>query len=432
MPVASNPLLQVSTATKASRAASSQSDKPLQTANDKASGFSSVYAQQSREKPATAADALNRDKNVPAGKEVAGGKGAAAEKPKLADSGNALPEDQGSTLAVDGESTDPTLLDPNLVAGQVTDAQPGAQLIQAQAEAVAPVVQAAQLQAQAAPAATLPAAPEFDPEADPLADLPALRMALEQSAQAQGTTSAHAATKPASTQPEAAPAQPAVNTLAALIDKPGADAEQGEAGEKAFSGLLDDGLKDLKSASSDTRVDNFAERLSALTQAATAKTANTVPVAAAPLHQPLAMNQGGWTEGLVNRVMYLSSQSLKSADIQLEPAELGRLDIRVNLAPEQQAQITFTSGHVGVREALENQVHRLKEMFAQQGLGQPDVNVADQSRGQQQQQGSPDSPRLSGVAARRNAAGEEGEVAASTAPVEQQSVIGSSAVDYYA
>ncbi|MNJ61388.1 Flagellar hook-length control protein [compost metagenome] len=144
------------------------------------------------------------------------------------------------------------------------------------------------------------------------------------------------------------------------------------------------------------------------------------------------MNQGGWTEGLVNRVMYLSSQSLKSADIQLEPAELGRLDIRVNLAPEQQAQITFTSGHVGVREALENQVHRLKEMFAQQGLGQPDVNVADQSRGQQQQQGSPDSPRLSGVAARRNAAGEEGEVAASTAPVEQQSVIGSSAVDYYA
>ncbi|MNZ74588.1 hypothetical protein D3C78_930390 [compost metagenome] len=71
-------------------------------------------------------------------------------------------------------------------------------------------------------------------------------------------------------------------------------------------------------------------------------------------------------------------------------------------------------------------------MFAQQGLGQPDVNVADQSRGQQQQQGSPDSPRLSGVAARRNAAGEGGEVAASAAPVEQQSVIGSSAVDYYA
>ncbi|MFJ1339185.1 flagellar hook-length control protein FliK [Pseudomonas caricapapayae] len=428
MPVASNPLLHVGAAAKASRAAANQPDKPVQTANDKASGFSSVYAQEARDKSSKAADVFNRDKSAPAAKDVADGKASATGQKKTADSGNTLPDDQGDTLPAISETADPTLLDPNLVAGQVTDAQPGAQLIQAQAEAVAPVVQAAQLQAQA----PLAAEPEFDPEADPLADLPALRMALEQSAQAQGTTSAHAASKQPTAQPEAAPGQPAVNTLAALLDKPGADAEQGEAGDKAFSGLLDDGLKDLKSASTDTRVDNFAERLSALTQAATAKTANAVPVAAAPLHQPLAMNQGGWTEGLVNRVMYLSSQSLKSADIQLEPAELGRLDIRVNLAPEQQAQITFTSGHVGVREALENQVHRLKEMFAQQGLGQPDVNVADQSRGQQQQQGSPDSPRLSGVAARRNAAGEEGEVAASATPVEQQSVIGSSAVDFYA
>ncbi|MEG0860279.1 MAG: flagellar hook-length control protein FliK [Pseudomonas sp.] len=407
MPVASNPLLQVGAATKASRAAANQPDKPLQAANDKASGFSSVYAQQAREKAHKAADALGRDNDV------ADGKGAAAEQKKVADSGKALPEDQEGTLAAGSGTPESTLIDPSPVVAQAADEQSAAE------------------SAQAALAASLAPASEFDPEADPLADMPALRLALEQSAQAQGTTSAHAATKPTTLQPEAAPAQSAVNTLAALLDKPGADTEQGEAGEKAFSGLLDDGLKDLKSASSDTRVDNFAERLSALTQAATAKTANAVPVAAAPLHQPLAMNQGGWTEGLVNRVMYLSSQSLKSADIQLEPAELGRLDIRVNLAPEQQAQITFTSGHVGVREALENQVHRLKEMFAQQGLGQPDVNVADQSRGQQQQ-GSSDSPRLSGVAARRNAAGEEGEVAASTTPVEQQSVIGSSAVDFYA
>ena len=429
MPVASNPLLQVSAVTKASRAANPP-DKPSQAANDKASGFSSVYAQQSRDASSTADDVSKRDKSAPAAKDAADGKDVAAEQPKLADSGNALPDEQVSTPVAGADTTDPTLLDASLVAGQVTDAQPGAQLIQAQAEAVAPVVQAAQLQVQAAPPAALAAEPAFDPEADPLADLPALRMALEQSAQTQGTTSTHAASKTATAQPEAAPSQPAVNTLAVMLDKSGAEAEQGEAGEKAFAGLLDDGLKDLKSASSDTRVDNFAGRLSALTQAATPKTVNAVPPA--PLHQPLAMNQGGWTEGLVNRVMYLSSQSLKSADIQLEPAELGRLDIRVNLAPEQQAQITFTSGHVGVREALESQVHRLKEMFAQQGLGQPDVNVADQSRGQQQQQGNPDSPRLSGVAARRNEAAGGDEVAATATPVEQQTVIGSSAVDYYA
>ncbi|ROL62856.1 flagellar hook-length control protein FliK [Pseudomonas vranovensis] len=432
MPVASNPLLQASAVAKPPRATAGAPDKSLQASNDKASGFSDVYAKQSRETTAGTKDAPVPEKVVTA---PGSGNKTAADSSKVADSGNSLPEEQDSTEVDPALVADPTLLDPSLVAGQVTDAQPGAQLIQAQAETVAPVIQAAaaQLQVAAAPAQPVAEAPEFDPEADPLSDLPALRLALEQSAQAQGTTSAHAAGKAGNAQPEAPTAQPAVNTLAALLDKPGADGESGEPGEKAFSGLIDDGLKDLKSSSSDTRVDNFAERLSNLTQAATAKTANAVPVAT-PLQQPLAMNQGGWTEGLVNRVMYLSSQNLKSADIKLEPAELGRLDIRVNLAPEQQAQVTFVSGHAGVREALENQVHRLKEMFAQQGLGQPDVNVADQSRGGQQQ-GAQDTPKLSGVAARRNEAGESAEsaeIAPGAMPVEQQSVVGSSAVDFYA
>ena len=131
--------------------------------------------------------------------------------------------------------------------------------------------------------------------------------------------------------------------------------------------------------------------------------------------------------------MYLSSQNLKSADIQLQPAELGRLDIRVNLAADQPAQITFVSGHVVVRDALEGQVHRLRELFAQQGLAQPDVNVSDQSRGQQQ--GAQEGPRLSGVAGRRGEAGdaaEQAEADAGVKAVERQVVIGSSAVDYYA
>jgi flagellar hook-length control protein FliK len=34
-----------------------------------------------------------------------------------------------------------------------------------------------------------------------------------------------------------------------------------------------------------------------------------------------------------------------------------------------------------VREALDSQMHRLRDMFAQQGMGQVDVNVSDQSRG---------------------------------------------------
>ena len=416
MPVAPNPLLQANAVGKSSRAASSMADKPLQALGDAGGGFDQVMAKQKTfGQDDTVAQAKPKDKPEPA----QGGKKEAADKPAVADDGNKLPSD---------DQADTGLSDANLVAGQVTDAQPGAQLIQAQAEAVAPVLQAAAAQslASAALPEEAPAEEAFDPDADPLANLPTLRLALEQSAQAKGTTSAHAV-DPSQAQADEA----SVNTLANLIDN--AEGEPGEPGDKAFGALLEDGLKDNKAASIDTRIDDFADSLASLTQAATPKTANAVPANASPLHQPLPMNQSAWTEGLVNRVMYLSSQNLKSADIQLEPAELGRLDIRVNVATDQSTQVTFISGHAGVRDALDSQLHRLRELFAQQGLAQPDVNVADQSRGQQQhQQAQEQGSNLSGVAARQRAAQGGVEQGESAGAVEQQVVIGESAVDYYA
>ncbi|HHJ1296915.1 TPA: flagellar hook-length control protein FliK [Pseudomonas sp. H2] len=416
MPVAPNPLLQANAVGKSSRAASSMADKPLQALGGAGGGFDQVMAKQKTfGQDDKVAQAKPKHKPEPA----QGGKKEAADKPAVADDGNKLPSD---------DQADTGLSDANLVAGQVTDAQPGAQLIQAQAEAVAPVLQAAAAQslASAALPEEAPAEEAFDPDADPLANLPTLRLALEQSAQAKGTTSAHAV-DPSQAQGDEA----SVNTLANLIDN--AEGEAGEPGGKAFGALLEDGLKDTKAASSDTRIDDFADRLASLTQAATAKTANAVPANASPLHQPLPMNQSAWTEGLVNRVMYLSSQNLKSADIQLEPAELGRLDIRVNVATDQSTQVTFISGHAGVRDALDSQLHRLRELFAQQGLAQPDVNVADQSRGQQQhQQAQEQGSNLSGVAARQGAGQGGVEQGESVSAVEQQVVIGDSAVDYYA
>ncbi|WP_194788043.1 flagellar hook-length control protein FliK [Pseudomonas sp. UFMG81] len=450
MPVAPNPLLQAGLASKASRPAAGVADKALQTAGDKGAGFDQVMSRQGRDKVAPRDDkASPSPAQAKAGAKpepAASGKPAASTANGVADDGKTLPAN-GTAQAGDdsGEKTDSAdsaLLDASLVAGQVTDAQPGAQLIQAQAEAVAPVLQAA-VSPPVQPAPAAPPAPvqeqaqaaAFDPDADPLADMPTLRLALEQNAQAQGRTSAHIANaRTDSNSPATDPNAAAVNTLANVVQEVEAEPGHAEHGDKAFAGLLDDGLKDLKGASSDTRVDDFADRLASLTQAVTAKTANAVPVTPSPLQQPLAMNQGAWAEGLVNRVMYLSSQNLKSADIQLEPAELGRLDIRVNVAADQSTQIHFVSGHAGVRDALDSQAYRLRELFAQQGLAQPDVSVADQSRGQQQQQAQQGGSNLSGVAARRAAEGgaEGGELADATRPVEHQVVIGDSAVDYYA
>ncbi|MNF95987.1 flagellar hook-length control protein [compost metagenome] len=261
-------------------------------------------------------------------------------------------------------------------------------------------------------------------------------MAMEQGGHISAASQAQPKAAPTAAQAQAdgepTSAQNFAAGMAGMLDVQADKDSTSQGGEKTFSGLIDDGLKDLKSASSDTRVDDFANRLAALTQAATPKTANAVPV-----NQPITMNQSGWTEEIVNRVMYLSSANLKAADIQLQPAELGRLDIRVNMVPDQQTQVTFMSAHPSVREALDGQMHRLRDMFAQQGMGQVDVNVSDQSRGwqgqgqeQQAQQGQGGRSNASG--GRLDGVDEElaptvAEVAASTT-----SVIGSSAVDYYA
>ena len=151
---------------------------------------------------------------------------------------------------------------------------------------------------------------------------------------------------------------------------------------------------------------------------------------ALPVNQPLAMHQSGWSEEVVNRVMYLSSANLKSADIQLEPAELGRLDIRVNISADQAAQVNFVSGHAGVREALDSQMHRLREMFAQQGMGQVDVSVSDQSR---QWQGREQEHQEQARRGARPESSHEDEL--NIAPAQAVApgiVLGSSAVDYYA
>lgn len=96
----------------------------------------------------------------------------------------------------------------------------------------------------------------------------------------------------------------------------------------------------------------------------------------------VAMQQPGWSQQVADKVMWMSSQNLQSAEIKLDPAELGRLDVKITISQEY-TQITFNSAHAGVRDSLESQMHRLREMFAQQGMQDVDVNVADQSQAQQ-------------------------------------------------
>jgi flagellar hook-length control protein FliK len=456
MAITPNSLLQAAQAAKPQAPAA---NPPAVAADprDKAPGFAQVFAKQApapAAKPTDTTIRSTRDKPADnSAKPAANNDKPAAGTPSVADNGKTLPAtppakpDTPDTTAKTDDTApadDPTLaqqppvdpaVDPALVAAVVPVPVPATP---APVETPAPAAaKDDKSQPVVAPpvAATDDAKPAFDPEADPLDAMPAVRLAMEQGGHVSASSQTPAKGTSAPTQDQPTAAQNFATGLASMVDQQASKDSTDQGGDKAFTGLIDGGLKDLKDARSDTRVDDFANRLAALTQAATPKTANALPPVA---NAPLAMHQSGWTDEVVNRVMYLSSANLKSAEIQLQPAELGRLDISVKMSADQQAQVTFMSGHAVVREALESQSGRLREMFAQQGMGQVDVNVSDQSRGWQGQQGQDQQQQnqargVSGTGGRGDGVdgGGIGEVAEVAAPV-VHSVIGSSAVDYYA
>ncbi|MGO2767504.1 flagellar hook-length control protein FliK [Pseudomonas taetrolens] len=412
MPLAAQTLLQTPASAASRPAAANPAPPAAEPVRSGTEHFSRVYAKASEGKSGGAAHKVEVSKDAPADR-----------SPDVADSGKPLPAGKGTAGADQDADTAASVDEAGVVAPgavqtptvPVTDTLPDSVSPQ-------PELQAPQWLAVAVPPPTV-TDETFDPEADPLDNLPAVRLAMEQGGHV--SASSQASVKPGTPGNAPVAAQGQISGVAMLIDSQADASASGEGGEKAFKGLVDDGLKDLANASSDTRVDDFANRLAALTQAAVPKTTHALPV-----NQPLAMHQSGWSEEVVNRVMYLSSANLKSADIQLEPAELGRLDIRVNISADQAAQVNFVSGHAGVREALDSQMHRLREMFAQQGMGQVDVSVSDQSR---QWQGREQEHQEQ---ARRGARPENShEDELNTAPAQAVApgiVLGSSAVDYYA
>ncbi len=97
--------------------------------------------------------------------------------------------------------------------------------------------------------------------------------------------------------------------------------------------------------------------------------------------------QPQWQTAVAERVAIMATQRITSAEIQLDPPELGQLQVRVTLNQEQ-ASVSFASQHAVVREALDQTAQKLRDMFDAEGLNLVDVDVSDQSFQQQGEGGN--------------------------------------------
>lgn len=97
------------------------------------------------------------------------------------------------------------------------------------------------------------------------------------------------------------------------------------------------------------------------------------------------VSQPGWGDAVGSRLMMMVNGKIQSANIHLNPAELGPIEIRVNVNHDQ-ATVHFVSNNSTVRNAIEDAFPHLKEMFSQNGLSLADANVSQQSSQQSSQQ----------------------------------------------
>jgi flagellar hook-length control protein FliK len=83
---------------------------------------------------------------------------------------------------------------------------------------------------------------------------------------------------------------------------------------------------------------------------------------------------------LKERINLMINQKIQVAEIRLDPAELGQMQIRVNLQQEQ-ATVQFIVQQQHAKELLEQQMPRLREMLQQQGIQLGEGQVQHQRQG---------------------------------------------------
>lgn len=91
-----------------------------------------------------------------------------------------------------------------------------------------------------------------------------------------------------------------------------------------------------------------------------------------------------WGAALQQRVNWLVSQNIQSARIQVDPQELGPIEIKIEVSKDNQTHVVFNSNSGVTREMLEQQLPRLREMLEQQGVDLADVDVRSDSQDQHQ------------------------------------------------
>ncbi|ELW9451294.1 flagellar hook-length control protein FliK [Burkholderia cenocepacia] len=235
---------------------------------------------------------------------------------------------------------------------------------------------------------------------------------------ATGTSAAATPTAPAATASNtAAPLTPKVPTFdRTLADAKGALATQQTPTQVTPQTLQADanaqsGAQHALAAAGNATDPAASATLAAGATAAAAAQANLQlspaagAIAAANAHV-LAPHVGtaDWTDALSQKVVFLSNAHQQSAELTLNPPDLGPLQVVLRVA-DNHAHALFVSQHAQVRDAVEAALPKLREAMEAGGLGLGSATVSDGGLASQQQQQNPQQTNAHGQPSRRGNGG---------------------------
>ena len=119
--------------------------------------------------------------------------------------------------------------------------------------------------------------------------------------------------------------------------------------------------------------------------AALASLQNTAASLAAPVMHPVQVTinapvtQDKWADEFSQKITWLASSNKdQTAELHLNPPQLGPLDVVIKVSGDQ-ATALFTSPHAAVREAIEQAMPKLRDMLADNGIMLGNATVSDQA-----------------------------------------------------
>ncbi len=145
---------------------------------------------------------------------------------------------------------------------------------------------------------------------------------------------------------------------------------------------------------------------------------------------PTQAGSPGWDAELGDRVRWLLGRGNPLAELRLNPAQLGSVEVRI-VNDGERTNVTFFAAHPHARELLESALPRLQQMFEQHGLDLAEADVSAYPDGRAQDAGDGQQGGADGSSVMSGSSVSEGGIGDKQWLTEQGYMTSLGAIDYY-